>query len=345
VSALPPVDLSAYAAAVPEAVVERLRAARRALAICHENPEADALGAALALAMIVEAGGGVATPVCPDPVPAMYGFLHGMDRFRTTPDPALDYDLLIVADCGELDRIGPVLQSHRQLFLRVPILNIDHHVSNTRFGALDWIDAQSAATCEMVTLLMRRMGLPLTLAEGVLAEALAAGVVMDTANFQHPNTTPRTLVVAGALLEAGAPLADIARCIYRTKPNSQLLLFGRVLGRMESDYDGALVWSTLELADLAATGADVAESEGLVDLMAQSETAEVAIVFKEVEGNGSTRVSVRTREGGVDATELTGAFGGGGHARAAGATVALPLDEARRTVLNRAAGLVRAVVR
>jgi phosphoesterase RecJ-like protein len=195
----------------------------------------------------------------------------------------------------------------------------------------------------MITLLAWRMGVPLSAGGGMLAAALAAGVVMDTGNFQHPNVTPRTLVVAAALREAGAPLSEIARRLYRSKPNTQLCLFGRVLARMESDLDGRLVWSTLELADLTACGSLPAESEGLVDLLGQSETSEAAILFKEADGE--TRVSVRTRDGGVDATVLTGFFGGGGHARAAGATVPLPLDEARRAFLARAAALVAAVER
>ena len=335
----PRVDLTRYAASVPQEVIDRLRAGRRVLTICHENPEADALGSALAIALLVEANGGVATPVCADPMPAMYKFLPGMDRFRQEPAADIDYDLLVVGDCGELERIGPVLQSHRALFERVPILDIDHHVSNRHFGAFDWIDAGSSATCEMVTLLAWRMGMPLTAADGMLASALAAGVVMDTGNFQHTNMTPRTLVVAAALREAGAPFSEIARRLYRTKPNSQLVLFGRVLARLGSDCDGRLVWSTLELADLAAAGAGSDESEGLVDMLAQARDALVAILFKEAAGE--TRVSVRTRDG-VDATVLTGTFGGGGHARAAGATVCLPTPEARRVVLARAAELVAA---
>ena len=339
----PQVNLSEYAAAVPDEVVERLRSARRALTICHENPEADALGSALAVAMLVEAHGGVATPVCADPMPPMYKFLPGMDRFRQEPDQRLDYDLLVVGDCGELERIGPVLESHRTLFESVPILDIDHHLSNRRFGAVDWVDPDSSATCEMVTLLAWRLSVPLDAGEGMLASALTAGIVMDTANFQHPNTTPRTLVVAGALREAGAPLSEIARRLYRTKPNSQLVLFGRVLARMQSAYEGRVVWSTLELADLAAAGAGSEQAEGLVDLLSQAEEAEVAILFKEADG--ATRISVRTRSGGVDATVLTGTFGGGGHARAAGATVALPLQEARRVVVARAVELAKAVER
>jgi phosphoesterase RecJ-like protein len=332
----PRVDLTEYAAVVPQEAIDRIRHGRRVLTFCHENPEADALGSALAIALLVQESGGVATPVCSDPMPEMYKFLPGMDRFVTVP-PEGDYDLLVVCDCGELPRVGPVLDSHRDLFERVPILDIDHHVSNARFGAFDWVDPHSSATCEMATLLAWRMGVPLTAWDGMLAGALAAGVVMDTGNFQHPNTTPRTLVVAAALREAGAPLSDIARRIYRTKPASQLILFGRVLSRLEEAAGGRIVWSTMELADLAAAGAAAEESEGLVDMLAQARDADVSILFKQAEGE--TRVSVRTREA-VDATILTRTFGGGGHARAAGATVYLPLPEACRAVVARAAELV-----
>jgi bifunctional oligoribonuclease and PAP phosphatase NrnA len=334
----PRVDLTEYAARVPQEVIDRIKSAKRVATFCHENPEADALGSALAVAMLVEASGGVATPVCADPMPAMYNFLPGMDRFVTEP-PEADYDLLIVCDCGELPRIGPILDSHRALFESVPILDIDHHVSNERFGAYDWIDPHSSATCEMVTLLAWKMGLPLDAGGGTLAAALAAGVVMDTGNFQHPNTTPRTLVVAAALREAGAPLSEIARQIYRTKPATQLVLFGRVLARIDQSPDGRIVWSSLKLDDLAAAGATPDQSEGLVDLLAQARDADVSILFKEAAGE--TRVSIRTRDA-VDATVLTRTFGGGGHARAAGATVYLPLEEAARVVVARAAELVEA---
>jgi phosphoesterase RecJ-like protein len=249
----------------------------------------------------------------------------------------------VVGDCAELERIGPVLESHRELFARVPILDIDHHLSNPHFGSVDWIDAGSSATCEMVTLLAWRMGIPLTASGGMLAAALTAGIVMDTANFQHPNTTPRTLAVAAALREAGAPLSEIARRLYRTKPVTQLVLFGRVLARLESQCAGRVVWATLEQADMAAAGATPEQSEGLIDLLSQAEDAEVAILFKEA--GDATRISVRTRTGGVDATVLTGMFGGGGHARAAGATLNVPLAEARPIVLARAVELATAVER
>ena len=121
---------SADVAAVPAEVVARFRSARTVLTVCHENPEADALGSALAHALIVELLGGRATPMCADPVPPMYDFMPGIERFRTAPDPALDYDLIVVGDCGDLERVGRVLVDHADLFGRLPIVDIDHHVSN-----------------------------------------------------------------------------------------------------------------------------------------------------------------------------------------------------------------------
>lgn len=337
------VDLAPYLDAVPRVVVDRLRDARRVLAVSHENPDADTLGASLAVAHLVEAMGGSADAVCTDPVPPLYDFIVGVERFRTDPDPAAAYDLLVISDCGSIERVGEVGARHTELFERLPRVVIDHHASNDAAGEADWIDPRAAATCEMVTLLAGRLGVPLASADGALAAALMAGIVMDTATFAHPNATPRTLVVAAALVEAGAPLSDISRRLYRSKPDAQLRLFGRVLDRMESADDGRIVWSSLTEADIAATGSERAHSEGIIDLLSQADAAEVAILFKEA--GRATRVSVRTKPGGVDATVLTGRFGGGGHARAAGCTVEAPLEEARPPVLAEATRLVAAVTR
>ena len=335
------IELRRFVDAVPPAVVERLRGSRRVLAVGHENPDADTIGATIGIATIVEVGGGAATLVCTDPVPPLYRFIDGVERFRTDPEPDVDYDLLVVSDCGSLDRVGDVARRHAPLFERLPRIVIDHHASNGANGDTDWVDPASAATCEMVALLALRMGVPLDVAGGRLATALIAGIVMDTATFAHPNTTPRTLAVAGALVAAGAPLAEASRRLYRTKPEAQLRLFGRVLDGLESADDGLIVHATLRDADLVATGTQPTHSEGIIDLLAQAEDAEIAILFKEAP-NGTTRISVRTRPNGVDATTLTAAFGGGGHAGAAGATVPAPVEAARPVVLAEAARLLAA---
>ena len=327
-------------ASVPAEVVERLRNAREVLCVCHENPESDALGSALAFALAIEHLGGRATPLCADPVPPMYSFMPQIDRFRQDPEPDRQYDLIVVGDCGDLARVGSVLPRHAELFGRLPIVNIDHHVSNTGFGVVDWIDPAAAATCEMGTLLMPVLGVPLDAADGAIAAALVAGLVIDTANFQHPNTTPRTLRVGAELVAAGAPLYETARLLYRTKPNRQLVLFGRVMSSIGIDLDGRLLWATLREADLPAAGASAADAEGLSDLLSQSDTADIAILFKQT--GEVTRLSVRTRDGGVDATTLTALWGGGGHARAAGATVPLPVDDAIPVVLDASRALIAA---
>jgi phosphoesterase RecJ-like protein len=336
------VDLSPYLAVVPDVVVERLRGARRVLAVSHENPDADTIGATLGVVRLVERFGGTADPVCTDPVPPLYAFIDGVERFRTNPDPDAVYDLLVLSDCATSDRVGEVGVRHRDLFERLPRVVIDHHASNDAIGVADWIEPHAAATCEMVTLLAVCLGIPLA-SEPSLAAALMAGIVMDTATFAHPNATPRTLAVSAALVEAGAPLSDISRRLYRSKPAEQLRLFGRVLDRLESYDAGRVVASTLLDADLEATGTTPPLSEGIIDLLAQADIAEVAILFKEA--GDTTRISVRTKPGGVDATVLTGLFGGGGHARAAGATVPLPVDKARDAVLVEARKAAAAVTR
>jgi bifunctional oligoribonuclease and PAP phosphatase NrnA len=336
-------DLERAAGAVPAAVIERLRRARCVLAITHENPDADTLGASLGVQMLVSAQGGSVTLVSADPPPQLYDFLPGMDQFRRDPDPAASYDLLVASDFGTPERMGSVRERHAGLLEGLPRVTIDHHLSSEPGGPDDWIDPNAAATCEMVALLSLRLGVPLSAGNGSLATVLMAGIVMDTATFAHPSTTPRTLAVSAALVEAGAPLSEISRRLYRSKPEPQLRLFGRVLERLESVDDGRVVWSTLFDEDLVATGADPSHSEGIIDLLAQAENAEVAILFKEADGK--SRLSVRTRPAGVDATVLTGLFGGGGHARAAGATIELPVEAARPAVLQEARRLAAAVRR
>ncbi len=335
-------------ASVPAALEARLRGARRVIAVSHENPDADTIGAVLGICLLVEALGGRATALCSDPVPPLYAFLDGVERFRTDPEPGEAYDLLVFADCATEERVGEVAVRQADLFASVPRVVVDHHASNAcrrrADGSADWIDPDAAATCELVTLLAVRLGVPLTIADGALAAALMAGIVMDTATFAHPNATPRTLAVSAALVAAGAPLSDISRRLYRTKPDAQLRLFGRVLDRLATSPDRRVIWSTLRDGDLAATGSIPAHSEGIIDLLAQSETAEVAMLLKEGP-DGTTRLSVRTKPGGVDATALTGAFGGGGHTRAAGATIPLPLEAALTAARAEAERLAAAVRR
>ena len=140
------------------------------------RPEADALGSALSVALALEAKGARVNAVCADPVPGMYDFMPQIERFRQAPEPDLDPDLIVVCDCGDLERTGAVLRENAELFERVPIVDIDHHVSNPRFGEVDWVDAEAAATCEQVTLLLPHLGLGFDAVGGDIVQDLTAGM-------------------------------------------------------------------------------------------------------------------------------------------------------------------------
>ena len=161
-----------------------------------------------------------------------------------------------------------------------------------------------------------------------------AGIVQDTHTFAHPNATARTLRVAAELVEAGAPLAAINRAVYADKPYSTLALWGLILAGIGQRADGRIVHAAMTAAMLASTGEQQTASEGFVDLLGSTRNADITILFKEV-GPAETRVSVRTSAR-ADAVAITSAFGGGGHARAAGCTVAAPLEAARDLVLAEA---------
>jgi bifunctional oligoribonuclease and PAP phosphatase NrnA len=310
-----------------EAVAEAIRGATRITMICHENPDADTLGSALALRIAAERLGKQVEVVAADPVPpALAGLPHAAE-VRTRP--ALEPDVALVTD-GPPSRTGAVARDCAEWLSRATIVNVDHHVSNDGSeAAVAWVDAEAAATCEMVALLVPDLGIEV---DAEIATVLLAGIVQDTHTFAHPNATPRTLRVAADLVEAGAPLSAIHRSIYADKPFGTLALWGRILAGAAERRDGRIVFAVMTEAMLRETGTDPVASEGFIDLLASTKVADITLLLKEADAS-ETRVSVRTSAH-ADAVAITSAFGGGGHARAAGCTVNAPLDEATRLVLD-----------
>ncbi len=310
-----------------EAVVAAIRAASRVTAICHENPDADTLGSALALRMAVERMGKQAEVVAADPVPPSLADLPCADEVHATPQ--LEPDLAVVLD-GPPSRTGRIATESGDWLTRATIVNIDHHVSNDGSeSAAAWVDAEAAATCEMVAMLIPELGVEI---DERMATVLTAGIVQDTHTFSHPNATPRTLRVAAELLEAGAPLSQLHRSIYADREFSTLALWGRILAGATERRDGRIVHAAMTLAMLAETGAQPVASEGFIDLLATTKAADLTLLFKEADPS-QTRVSIRTSAH-ADAVAVTSVFGGGGHARAAGCTVDAPLAEATSWVLD-----------
>ena len=310
-----------------DGVLDAIRGADRLTFICHENPDADTLGSALALRVAAEHLGKRCEVVAADPLPPFLAGLPGATSVVRAPQ--LDPDVAVVLD-GPPSRTGAIYRDCAEWLSRARIVNIDHHVSNDgREAAVAYVDADAAATCEIVALLLPELGIEL---DRDLATVLAAGIVQDTHTFAHPNATPRTLRVVADLVDAGAPLSDLHRAIYADRPFSTMELWGRMLNAIQQRRDGRIVYSAQTLAMLAETGSDANATEGFVDLLGSTRDGEITVLFKEADAS-HIRVSVRTRMD-ADAVAITSAFGGGGHARAAGCSLDGPLAEAMARVLD-----------
>ena len=314
-----------------ELAAAAIRGARRITVFSHENPDADTLGAALAIRLVAQRLGKDVEVVCIDVPPAGLAFLPGVEEVRTSP--ALEPDVSVVVDAGDLARVGGLVASEWATWLEpARVVNIDHHVSNPGYGGVNLIDPRAAATCEVIALLLPSLGVEV---DADLATVLLAGLVQDTHCFSHPNSTPRTLRVAADLVEAGAALAAINRAIYLDKPFTTLALWGRILAGIGQRLDGRIVFASLTRGMLDETGAQPSDSEGFVDLLASTRSADVTVLAKATEAD-ATRFSIRTTKR-ADAVASASAFGGGGHARAAGCTVTAPLAEALERVLSECA--------
>lgn len=228
------------------------------------------------------------------------------------------YDLIIVIDTADPNLLGSLYTDHIDLFSEVPVLNIDHHISNTRFGQIQLIDPTAASATEVLYHWFMQVPLFKEQMTPDIATLLLTGLITDTRSFQNPNTTPRSLEVAADLLDRGARQQEIIQHIYKTKPLSTLRIWGRALNRLQIDPDAGIVWSAVSREDLTEMEATPKETSGILDeLISTIPGARVYVLFTEVD-DGSLKASARSSAE-VDISQLAGKlFGGGGHARAAG---------------------------
>lgn len=261
----------------------------------------------------------------PPPLPEMYTFLPGYDSILSEPPHGIDPHLVFFFDSGNLERSG---SSVKRIAEHAVIVNVDHHPSNSRFGDVNLIDPAASAVGQMVIEMLDRFGFPIT---PTIATNLYVALLTDTGGFRHENTTPRTLDDAARLARLGADPGHIATQVYKMRPETTLKLSGMALATMRVELEGRLAWAKVTRKMLREASAVMAESEGIIDTLNSIAGLEVAILFKEVQGE-LTKISVRSR-GGVDAAALCATFGGGGHVRAAGAEIEKPIDEAVRYVL------------
>ncbi len=295
------------------------------LLLAHEKPDPDALGSALGLAFALAPLGKRCVVACADPVPANYTFLPGRETV-VTELPDENFDLVIALDAGELPRYGALYTRHKAFFDGATVLNLDHHVSSPGIGAYAIIDVPSAATAELLTILLLNRGVAI---DREAAICLLAGIITDTRAFEFDATTDRTLMAGAYLVAQGATPQDIIKPVYRMKPLAKARLWGRALRTLDSAASERVVWAIIRQEDFAAAGATADMDDGLPSYLVDIEGVALAALFRE-QPDGRTRVSVRSVAP-YDAAALCGRFGGGGHVRAAGCSLAMGVDAAVET--------------
>ncbi len=228
-------------------------------------------------------------------------------------------DLIICLDSGDVKQLGKIYEDNTELFASVPVLNIDHHISNTQFGTVNLVEMKNSSTTEIIYDLIPYMDdRGHTMISEDVATLLLAGLITDTGSFQHSNTTPKSLDTAAALIDLGARQQEIIKHLFKTKSLATLRLWGKVLTQLQNDPMYRIVWSSISAEDLQETMSHSDEAEGLIDeLLSTTPGTEMVFLVKERE-DGLITTSIRTSSSLVDATVFADKFGGGGHRQAAG---------------------------
>ena len=320
------------------AVAAHIRRAKRPLIVSHRNPDPDSLGSALGLAAVFDALG--ASPVLavtrPQNIDPVMATIPGTERFRpltvdllTDPPDARPFDAVFSVDTASLSLLSSDEAVQTALRAIRPIINIDHHVTNEHYGDVNYVVSDAAAAAEVIWMLLSTLGGGVS-QDGAIA--LQAGLVADTLGFQTKETGPRTLRAAAALQTLGGATSGIPRRVLNVRTFEASRLLGAALAAAVRSEDGRVVWTQVTNAMASGVGARVADSQGIPNALQDIADAEAVAVFYELDAS-RTRVSLRSRGPRIDG--VAAAFGGGGHALAAGATLDAQLDVAAERVLAR----------
>lgn len=294
----------------------------------HVRPDGDAIGSQLALGFSLMAMGKTVHLVNEDGVPESMEFLRGSEIITRPPGEPLEVDVAIALDTATKPRLGE--GALRAASKAKVWLNIDHHISNPLYGDVNVIDATSPATGQILYEMIRALDMPLP---EETRDAIYVAVSTDTGSFQYGSTTAKTYEMAADLIRRGLDVGKINADTYDSNPFRKLELMRALLNTLEISPDGKLAhW---ELRDATRISLDLQpdDSEGLIDLIRGVKGVRVAAFFEELEG-GKVRVSMRSKDKGVNVCEVAAKFGGGGHALAAGIRMAGPLEQARAQVLT-----------
>lgn len=316
-----------------DSIIRQIRNSHRILVISHTNPDGDAIGSLIAMGLSLKALDKETTLYNESPIPAVYRFLPKVHQVVRKFDKT-DYDLAIVLDCSNLDRIGTAVS----VVDRIPlIVNIDHHITNTHFGHIQLIDTSACATSEIVYWLIKQMGIPL---DKFIATAIYTGILTDTGSFRFSNTNRAAFAICREMLDLGVDPYDISQHVYGTYSLGRIKLLNLALDSIEISNNGKVSIMTLTKDMFDETHTQPEDGDGLINYAKRIQDIKVAALIQEHHnGNGPSEnhnmyhVSLRS-DGSVDVATIASMFGGGGHSSAAGFNIESTLSEVKSIILN-----------
>jgi len=307
--------------ALNDKIKDRLANAKSILVASHVRPDGDAIGSLLGLGLALQQAGKQVQMVLADGVSSSFRHLEGSDQIKTKIDGA--FDTFITVDCADFKRTGKIFESVGQ-----PDINIDHHITNEKFGKLNLIEGEEVATAAILTNHLPVWGYEIT---KPVAAALLTGIITDTLGFRTSNVTPEAMRQAATLMEMGADMPELYMRGLVRRSYEATLYWGGGLSKLQRK-DG-IVWGTLTLEDRKAAGYSGSDDADLINIISSIDNFKVGMIF--VEQKDSVKISWRALEPGIDVSPIAQHFGGGGHAAAAGADVAGTLAEIQPKVLLR----------
>jgi phosphoesterase RecJ-like protein len=307
------------------AIAEALRQRSSFILTSHARPDGDAIGSQLALAFALDHLGKTVRLVDRDAAPVPYRTFPGVDRIELMPSVSGPADAVVLLECSDPGR--PEVEGLEQY----PLINIDHHLGNTMYGAINWFDPTAAACGEMVAEIIDALEVPWT---RDIAAHLYLALSTDTGGFRFGPITGRTFEICRRIAETGLEVRTLSRQIFDSYSLGRVKVMGALLSRMELHCDNQLAVLSFDDQLLADHGASSDDTEGLVNVPLGAREIVAVVLFKAQ--NGTLRLSLRSK-GTVDVREVAMRWQGGGHRNAAGCTIEGDADTVKAEIIAIAA--------
>lgn len=315
-----------------ESIVRHLHNSSKLLIASHMSPDGDAVGTLVAMGLALEKLRKEVVLYNESPIPAVYRFLPASHRIVCRLEDRRNIDTALILDCGDILRLGTLAKRLNGI---PTVINIDHHVTNTGFGDFQLVDANACATAELAYRLIRQLGI--TIDEDI-ATAIYTGILTDTGSFRFSNTNCAAFEICREMAACGVQPHIVAQHVYGTFSLGRLKLLNLALDSIEISENGKLSMMTVTQEMLRQTGSHPEDADGLIHYARRIEDVRVAALIQELQNGheNSTRrhrfhVSLRS-DGSIDVGAIAAAFGGGGHASAAGFGIEKPLAEIKSEI-------------